>query len=379
VIIMRYVFIILGVVLLLVGLASVKAAQISTLIGFGEAAAKAGAPPEMVSTDKSKSATWETELRAVGTVVSAKGVELSNDAAGVVSRLHFESGAIVKKGDPLVELDTSVERAQVASLRARQGLAEVSVNRSRALVPAGAAPQSQLDQDESTFASLSADAKALLAQIDRKVVRAPFAGRLGIRAVNLGQYLAPGTVLTVLESTDSVYADFTLPQARVRDLKQGMLVRLRTENGGALLAEGAIDAIAPSLDAVTRNVKVRASIANPGEALRPGMFVAVEVVLPEKQTVVIVPSTAVIHAAYGDSIFTVEAVKGAAPSPNGTARQKFVKLGERRGDFVAITEGLKAGEEVVVGGGFKLRNGASVVVKNDGKNKPELSPRPENR
>lgn len=374
---MRYVFVIVGVVVLLAGLAGVKAAQISTLIGFGEAAAKAGAPPEMVSATKAETAVFETELNAVGTVMSARGVELSNDAAGVVSRLHFESGAIVKKGDVLVELDTSVERAQVASLKARTELASVSMNRSRALVTAGAAPQAQLDQDQSTFASLNADAKALLAQIDRKVVRAPFAGRLGIRAVNLGQYLAPGTVVTVLESTESQYVDFTLPQAFVSQLKQGMLVRLRNERGGPLLAEGAIDAVAPSLDAVTRNVTVRASVPTGGEGLRPGMFVAVDVVLPEKRNVVIVPLPAVVHAAYGDSLFVVEKPKQG--EQGGVARQKFVKLGERRGDFVAVIEGLKAGEEVVTSGSFKLRNGSKVVVKNDTKPKPELTPRPENR
>jgi membrane fusion protein (multidrug efflux system) len=375
---MRYVFVILGVVVLLVGLAGVKAAQISTLIGFGEAAAKAGPPPEVVSTQKAETAVFETELSSVGTVVSAKGVELSNDAPGVVTRLHFESGAIVKKGDVLVELDTSVERAQVASLKARTELASVSVNRSRALVAAGAAPQSQLDQDQSSFASLNADIKALLAQIDRKVVRAPFAGRLGIRGVNLGQYLAPGTVVTVLESTESEYVDFSLPQAFVSQLKQGMVVRLRGERGGPLLAEGAIDAVAPSLDAITRNVTVRASVPNGGDALRPGMFVAVDVVLPEKKNVVIVPLTAVVHAAYGDSVFVVETPKEGGQS-GGVARQKFVKLGERRGDFVSVIEGVKAGEAVVTSGSFKLRNGAKVVLKNDSKPKPELAPRPENR
>lgn len=376
---MRYVIVILGVVVLLVALAGVKAAQISTLIGFGEAAAKAGAPPEMVSTTKAETAVFETELNAVGTVVSAKGVELSNDAAGVVTRLHFESGAIVKKGDVLVELDTSVERAQVASLKARTEMASVSMNRSRALVTAGAAPQAQLDQDQSTFTSLNADAKALLAQIDRKVVRAPFDGRLGIRAVNLGQYLAPGTVVTVLESTESEYVDFTLPQAFVSRLKQGMVVRLRAERGGPLLAEGSIDAVAPSLDAVTRNVTVRASVPTGGDSLRPGMFVAVDVVLPEKKNVVIVPLPAVVHAAYGDSLFVVETPKDGGRNGGGVARQRFVKLGERRGDFVAVLEGVKAGEEVVTSGSFKLRNGAKVVVKNDAKPKPELAPRPENR
>jgi membrane fusion protein (multidrug efflux system) len=379
---MRYVIIVVGAIALVAVLAGLKFAQISTLIGFGEQMQAAGIPPEIVSTAKAEQQAWEGTLQAVGTVTSAKGVELSNDSPGVVTKLHFESGQVVKKGQLLVELDTSVERAQVASLRARKKLAETTLARSRVLVPAGAAAQSQLDADESTFNSISADVGALGAQIDRKVVRAPFAGKLGIRMVNLGQYLAPGTALTVLESPDSVFVDFTLPQRDLPNLANGLAVRALQEGSTEKLAEGAITAIAPSLDAVTRTVKVRASLSNPEEKVRPGMFVGVQVVLPQSKNVVSIPATAVVHAAYGDSVFVAEpAKKAAAPGgkPGLVGRQQFVRLGEMRGDFVAVLEGLTPGQEVVTAGAFKLRNNSPIAVKNDGVQQPKLAPTPENR
>lgn len=379
---MRYVIIIVGAISVIAVLAGLKAAQISTLIGFGEKMQAAGPPPEVVSTAKAESQTWESTLEAIGTVTSAKGVALSNDSPGVVARLHFESGQTVKKGQILVELDTSVERAQAASLSARRKLAETSLARSRALVPAGAAAQSQLDADESTFNSLKADVGALGAQIDRKIIRAPFSGKLGIREVNLGQYLAPGTTVTVLESTDSVYVDFTLPQRDLPSLANGMVVRALGEGTKETLAEGVIAAISPAVDAVTRTVKVRASLSNPEDKVRPGMFVGVAVVLPQSRSVVSVPVTAVVHAAYGDSVFCVESKKNTA-NPNGppvlTARQQFVRLGDMRGDFVSVLDGIKGGQEVITAGAFKLRNGAPIMVKNDNATTPKLAPTPENK
>jgi membrane fusion protein (multidrug efflux system) len=236
--------------------------------------------------------------------------------------------------------------------------------------------------DEASFDSLSADASALEAQIDRKVVRAPFSGRLGIRAVNLGQYLAPGTTLTVLESTESVYVDFRLPQQHLDVLRQGMTVRASLEKSGAKASEGSISAIEPAVDAVTRAVKVRAELPNSNGSLRPGMFVNVEVVLPDKRRVVAIPSTAVVHAAYGDSVFCAEPKKDApaakADKPVKLARQQFVRLGDVRGDFVAVLDGVSAGQEVVTSGAFKLRNGASLAVNNDVKLESQLAPRPEN-
>lgn len=354
---------------------------------------KSGPPPEAVGTRVAEEQTWEAALQAVASVVSVKGVSVANEAAGAVTRIHFESGQVVKAGQVLVELDSAVERAQLASLKARKQHAEITLKRSTQLANEGVISRAQFDADDSTLKGLEADARALQAQIEQKIVRAPFSGRLGIRAVNVGQYLAPGTTITALESTESMYVDFTLPQQYLPLLKVGMPVRATLDAGATVdgrpapVSEGTISAIDPAIDARTRAVKVRASVPNGDERLRTGMFLNVSVVLPERLKLVVVPATSVVHASYGDSVFVVEPKKGPSGSvvkgPDGkplqAARQQFVRLGERRGDFVALLEGVKAGEEVVTAGAFKLRNGASVVVNNNVKTNPELNPRPENR
>jgi membrane fusion protein (multidrug efflux system) len=383
---MRYLIAISGLLLLLASVAGLKAAQISTLIGAGRQAQSLGPPPEAVSTATAEEQTWENTITAVATLVAVKGVAVSNEAPGVVTRLHFESGASVRQGQLLVELDSDVERAQLASIRARQKLAALSLERSRRLVDAGAIAPAQLDADQSSFGSVSADAKSLQAQIGRKMVRAPFSGRLGIRAVNLGQYLAPGTPVTVLESAESLYVDFTLPQQYLGRITLGTLVRA-LDAGEKPVADGTITAIDPAVDAVTRTFKVRASIPNQDGRLRSGMFVSARAVLPDRAKVIAVPVTAVIHAAYGDSVFCVENRQGptgaALAGPDGkplrVARQQFVKLGETRGDFVSVLDGLRPGQAVVTSGAFKLRNGSPVVVNQDVVLRPELAPRPANR
>jgi membrane fusion protein (multidrug efflux system) len=378
---MRYVIAVLGLVALLAALVGLKVVQIKTLMGFGEEMAKAGPPPESVSTATAKEEVWQANLNTVASVVSGKGVGVSNDSPGVVARIHFESGAKVKQGQVLVELDTSVERAQLRSTQARRELAELSAKRSRTLATSGVVAQSQVDADESSFKSLSAEVSALSAQIERKIIRAPFSGRLGIRAVNLGQYLPPGTVITTLESTDSVFIDFTLPQQNLPQLKVGMVVRASEEGSSDKGVQGTISAIDPAVDAQTRNVKVRATFPNLDDQLRPGMFVRVKVELPEESRVVIVPQISVLHASYGDSVFLVEEKPGAQGKPPAkVARQQFVRLGEARGDFVAVVEGLKAGQEVVTSGAFKLRNGIPLVIDNKTvKLDPKLAPTPVNR
>ena len=376
---MRYVIVILGLVVLIGGLVAVKGSQIGMLIGMGEAMKKAGPPPEVVSTALAQKQTWEDTLSAVGNIVSAKGVGVANDAPGMVSRLHFESGDTVKKGEILVELDTSVERAQLASLRARRELAEISVKRSTALVSSGAVAQSQVDNDAAQLKSLTADVGALGAQIERKVVRAPFAGKLGMRSVNVGQYLGPGTQVTTLESAEATLVEFSLPQQDLPKLQVGMKVRAFQTGNAKPLAEGAVTAIDPTIDPMSRNIKVRASLAEDAPPLRPGMFLRVEVVLPQQAQVVAVPQTAVVHASYGDSVFVGETKAGPDGKPRKVAQQHFVKLGGTRGDFVSIVDGLQAEQEVVTAGAFKLRNGIPLKVKNEGGPVPSLTPQPENR
>jgi membrane fusion protein (multidrug efflux system) len=376
---MRYVIVIIGLVVLIGGLVAIKGSQIGMLMGMGEAMKKAGPPPEVVSTALAQAQTWEDTLSAVGSIVSAKGVGVANDAPGMVSRLHFESGDTVKKGELLVELDTSVERAQLASLRARRELAEISVNRSKALVTSGAVAQSQVDTDVSQLKSLTADVSALSAQIERKLIRAPFGGKLGMRAVNVGQYLAPGTQVTTLESAEATLVEFALPQQDLAKLEVGMKLRAFQTGNPKAIAEGSVSAIDPTIDPMSRNIKVRASLSDDAPPLRPGMFLRVEVVLPQKAQVIAVPQTAVVHASYGDSVFVGEQKPGPDGKPRKVAQQHFVKLGVTRGDFVSIVDGLKADQEVVTAGAFKLRNGIPLNVKNEGGPQPSLNPQPENR
>lgn len=385
---LRYILVVVGVVVVLGGLGAIKGAQIGQLIAFGEKSEKNGPPPEAVSVAEATDQTWEATLATVGSVTSSKGVAVTAEVPGKVTRVRFESGDEVKAGAVLVELDSSVERAQLASMLARKDLAVTTAKRSRNLVEGGAIAQAQLDADESNLDTLEADIGALRAQIAKKVLRAPFSGRLGIRSVNLGQYLNPGEAVTVLESVDGVYVDFTLPQKHLDEVAVGMPVRVSSE-GVSVKRNGTISALDPNIDPVTRAIQLRATlegVADGGE-LRPGMFVDVEVVFPTKRDVVSVPATAIVHAPYGDSVFVVESKPEDAPGMRQTqdgaevkvARQQFVRVGEQRGDFVSLLDGVKSGQTVVVAGAFKLRNNAPVVVSDSIALAPKLDPTPENR
>ncbi|HEX9297256.1 MAG TPA: efflux RND transporter periplasmic adaptor subunit [Polyangiaceae bacterium] len=384
---MRYVVAGLALLVLVGGLAAVKFTQISSLISTGKQMQKMGPPPEAVGTAVAHDQTWGGSVAAVGTITSVKGVAISTEVPGIVSAIRFESGAVVKQGQILVELDSKAERAQLASIEARKELATSNVGRTRALVAEKAIAQAQLDTDESALKTSSAELKALRAQIDKKVVRAPFSGRLGIRQVNVGQYLNPGTTLTELEATDTVFVDFTVPQQQLETVSVGMSVEVTIEGLAGVSAQGTVAAINPTVDATTRTLKLRASVPNKDEKLRPGMFAKVAVVLPDQGTVVAIPASAIVRASYGDSVFVVEDKKDASGSPVASpdgkpakvARQQFVRVGQPRGDFVAIADGVKSGQEVVTAGAFKLRNGAGVIVNNEIKLDPQLAPRPENR
>jgi membrane fusion protein (multidrug efflux system) len=384
---MQYVVVILGLVVALGALAGIKGAQVSELLRWAEHRQQQdGLPPESVSTARATTQNWGDSLNAVGSVTSVRGVAVSNEIPGVVARLHFDSGARVKQGQLLLELDARVEKAQLSSLRARLRLARHSLQRSRLLAPQGAISDSQLDADETSASAVSADVQALQAQIERKSVRAPFSGRLGIRAVNMGQYLPPGTTIAVLESTDSVFVDFSLPQPESARVHLGMHVLAQLDPPGSTPLRGSVSAIDPTLDPETRNIRIRASLPDPGDRLRPGMFVRVSVLLPQERPMLVVPLSAVSHASYVDSLFVVDAGHGAAASGSGpelapirVARQHFVRLGPARGDFVGVLEGLNDGDEVVAAGTFKLRNGSRVIVNNDVGPEAQLDPRPENR
>jgi membrane fusion protein, multidrug efflux system len=378
-----------GICLLVVGvLAGTKFAQITRLIGAGKAAAAAGPPPEVVGTQVSTEATWDSVFETVGSVAAARGVSISNESSGIVRSIRFESGAKVRAGQVLIELDTSVERAQLTSLKAQLELAGSTAQRTRNLVASGAYTRSQLETDDARLKTVSADVAALEAQIQRKVVRTPFEGKLGIRSINLGQYLSPGTPITMLESQKALFVDFTIPQQELARIPVGSAVRIVLPGAEPpRTLEGKIVALDPSIDSATRAIKLRASVKDDEDELRPGMFVNVSVLLPERAEVVSVPATAVVRAPYGDSVYLVERAKdekgrpvnGPDGKPARVARQQFVRLGQARGDFVAVADGVEAGQEVVTQGAFKLRNGAPVTVNNQVKLTPSLTPRPENR
>jgi membrane fusion protein (multidrug efflux system) len=345
----RYLMVGGGLVLMVVLLAGIKGAQIGSLIGMGKQMQKMGPPPEAVGSTIAQSETWETTLSAVGSVSGLKSVSVSNEVPGIVSHIRFESGAMAKEGQVLVELDADVERAQLASAEARRDLAERTAKRSAVLAAGNVISHSQLDEVESQLRTAHTDMASLKAQVDRKVVRAPFKGRLGIRAINVGQYLTPGTTITTLDSIGSTFVDFSLPQEDLASISVGQSVRVSFE-GSADKADGTISAIDPTIDPTTRNAKVRATIpAEQSAKPRPGMFVNVQVIQPKQQAVVAVPQTAIVHASFGDSVFVIEPKKPGAPGMTQTpagkqvkvARQQFVRLGAVRGDFVAITKGVR--------------------------------------
>ncbi len=371
--------------MLIGSLAAVKVGQIKELIGFGKAAAAAGPPPEVIGTMEAKAELWDDRLSSVGTVAPTRGVTVSSEMAGTVKTIHFDSGQKVRKGQILVELDRSVEAAELGSAQEREHLARINEERSRALFKGHATTQAQVDNDESALRSAVADVSSLKAQIERKVVRAPFAGRLGIRMVNLGQYLTPGTPVTELESAETDFVDFTLPQEQIHRLKVGMQVVINEGTSGPH-GEATISAIEPLVDPVTRSGQVRAAVKKMEPPPSPGMFVNVQVILPEKRTVTVVGATAIVRASYGDSVFVVEdkrenghIVTGPDGKPILVARQQFVKTGEARGDFVEILQGVQPGQTVVSEGAFKLRNGMKVAVNNSVRLHPELVPSVENR
>jgi membrane fusion protein (multidrug efflux system) len=378
--VLRYLLVIGGALLLLVVLGGLKFSQIAMLIGAGEEMQKAGPPPETVSTRRAEEQTWERTLDAIASVVSAKGVSLANEVPGVVSAIHFDSGKIVKSGEVLVELEGRVERAQLASVNARLELASTSLVRTESLVASGVIAQAQADADQATFKSLTAEKAGLEAQIQKKTIRAPFGGKLGLRQVNLGQYLSPGTTIAVLEAPGESYVDFALPQEHLAVIVSGMTVRASEPGATSAPMVGTISAVDPTMDPATRSIRVRALFPDQQVRLRPGMFLRVSLVMRDQQQVVSIPAVAVVHASYGDSVFRVEEKPGPDGKPRKVARQAFVKVGEARGDFVAVTEGVKPGDEVVVAGAFKLRNGLPLRIDNQSvKVEPKLAPKPENR
>jgi membrane fusion protein (multidrug efflux system) len=364
------------VVAVFVVLAGVKALQIGKLIGF----AKNFAPsPETISSAVVQEQSWQDTISAVGSVSAAKGVTIAAELAGTVTEIDFESGATVNAGDLLLRLDTSTEEAQLHAVEAQVKLAQLNAERTRQLRADKTVSQSELDTAESSLNQLEANAEEIRATIHKKTIRAPFAGRLGIRLVNLGESLDARAAIVSLQSLQPIYVNFPLPQQALSVLATGLVVRVTSDAYPGETFEGALTAINPDLDTATRSVLLQASFANERELLRPGMFAHVEVVLPQAQPVLTVPVTAVLRAPYGDAVFVIEP-QVADGVTNLIVQQKFIRTGRTHGDFVSVESGLKAGDHVATAGLFKLRNGVSVQENNSEADTPKtsLTPTPPN-
>jgi membrane fusion protein (multidrug efflux system) len=340
-------------------------------------------PPESatVGTAVAHAESWPDTLSAVGSVSAAQGVLVAPEIAGTVSEIAFESGAAVKQGDLLLRLDTSTEEAQLRSAEAQAEWAKLSVERQRKLVADKTTAQADLDQADSTWKQAAANADNIRATIQKKTIRAPFAGKLGIRLVNLGEQLDVGKGIVSLQSLSPVFVDFSLPQQDFAKLQTGLKVAAVADAYPTNEFSGEIAAINPDLDAATRSVRVRARFENADELLRAGMFVRVTVVLPEEQPVLVVPATAILSAPYGDSVFVVTSDPNGTNATVGTnlvVQQAFVRCGRTEGDFISVESGLKAGDRVAAAGIFKLRNGMLIKENNELMPKTSKSPTPPN-
>jgi membrane fusion protein (multidrug efflux system) len=364
---------ILGLVVVVGGLAGVKAAQIGKMIGAGKAFVP---PPESVTSAKVEASEWQPQREAIGTLVAVRGVVLGAELPGTVREVSFDSGSAVRKGAVLVRLDTSTEHAQLAAATAEATLARLNLDRARSLRASEANTPADLQATEARAQQADAAVAGLEAAIAKKTIRAPFDGRISIRQVELGQVVSPGTPVGSLQSVDPIFVDFWMPQQSLAELRRGQKVHLHTDTFPGATWEGSITTVNTEVDAATRNVRVRATLPNADGRLLPGMFGKVEVISGPPRPVLFVPATAVLFAPYGDSVYLLEPQKDAGPEAPLLARQRFVRLGERRGDMVAVVSGLAAGDTVVSSGGFKLRNGAAVVVKNDLAPRAELDPKP---
>ncbi len=345
-----------------------------------QAAVKGGAfqpPPAAVTTIVAKQETWPSTLSVVGTTAPVHGVTVSADLPGTVDTITFDSGKFVHEGDVLVQLDTRQERAQLAAMEAQRDLAKINYDRMRQLVNGSVI--SRMDYDKSTAEQRQTEANVgeIKATIQRKTIRAPFSGILGIRQVNLGQYMSAGTAIVSLQALNPIYANFNVPQQVMSQMRPGQNVKISTDGASGHEYSGRVNALESTVDESTRNVQVQATLANPENKLRPGMFVQVEVGVGAQRSLFPLPASAINYAPFGDSVYIVTDLKGPDGKTYRGVRQQFVKIAGARGDQVGIVSGLNQGDEVVTSGAFKLRNGAAVAVNNKIQPGNNPSPKPE--
>ena len=369
----KFLIAIAGFVLVVLLLGAVKAKQIADMTSVTHVP-----PPSAVTTTEALAADWHTYINSIGTLAPVDGVTISADADGTVTRLAVDSGAAVKAGDLLVELDTSIEVAQLGAAQARADLARINIERAKDLWDRNVSSKSEYDLADATYKQTLAEVAALKALIAKKQVRAPFDGRVGIRMVNLGQFVARGRSLLPLQKLDPIYVNFSIPQRQLPAIAIGQEVGIVIDAFGSRSFTATVTAINSEVDSATRNIAVQATMANPQEMLRAGMFARVEVQMTKAETQVVVPSTSIAYASYGNSVFIVEKMKDKDGTEYLGVRQQFVKLGANRGDLIAIAEGVKAGEVIVTSGVFKLRNGVPVQINNIVQPTSSATPKPAN-
>lgn len=322
-------------------------------------------PPATISATIAKASTWQSYLTSVGTLTAINGVDLSAAAGGIVKEIRFNSGQFVKQGDVLVLLDTAVEAAQLKNNLAQLKLAQFNYNRNKALAVKSVVSQATLDTTFAQLQEAQASVEQVQAQIQQKTIKAPFSGKIGIRLVNLGQYLSPGTPIVTLQALDPLYVQFNIPEQYLPHLHLQQPVEMTVHLLGEKSIKGIITAINSKVDQATRNVLVQATIPNSNLELYPGMFASVKIWLPQKNNVVTLPQTSITYSLYGDSVFLIkEEGKDKQSHPLLRTYRQYIKVGEHRDSEVAILEGVKVGDNVVTSGQLKLRNGTHVVIDN---------------
>jgi membrane fusion protein (multidrug efflux system) len=334
-------------------------------------------PPQVVTSLIAKEEEWVPALRAVGSTAAVQGVTVSTDEPGIVQKINFESGQTVKVGDLLVQLEVSQEEAQLRSAEAQMRLAGANLARQQNLLKGRVSSQADYDTAQAQYDQAVAKVEEVKALINKKTIRAPFSGVLGIRAVNLGQYLQSGAPVAPLQSLDPIYVNFWLPQQNLGQIAAGQTVQVRADGLPNVQFEGKINAVDAIVDEATRNVRVQATLPNPQGLLRPGMFVNTELPLASNSSHIVLPATAIQYAPYGDMVYVIQEIKGPDGKQYRGVQQRVVKVGESRGDRVAILSGINPGEEVVTSGVFKLRPGIHVQVNNSIEPANSESPNPE--
>ena len=334
-------------------------------------------PPVTVSAMKAESQPWQPRIRAVGSLRAVRGVDVTSEISGLVRTLHFQSGDVVEAGRLLVQLNADADIAQLHALEAAAELAETVYERDKKQLAIQAVSQATVDADSADLKSKKALAAQQAALIDKKSIRAPFAGKLGITTVNPGQYINPGDKIVTLQTLDPVYIDFYLPQQELSRIAINQKLSVSADGYPGQTFGGRITAINPRVNSDSRNIQVEGVLSNPRQQLLPGMYASVEIAAGQKSDYITLPQTAISFNPYGNTVFVVEQGE---TGPDGkarlTAKQKFVTTGARRGDQIAVLEGIKEGELVVIGGQLKLRSGSVVIIDNRISPTNEPAPKP---